>query len=137
MNYVYDSSFVAAMILPDENSEKIDAINDALDENDVVYIPQLFWYEIANIFRNLIKHKRFSTEEISHFFPMFSFIDFATDYEAAINYSKKIWNLGNIYNISAYDASYLELADRKKAILCTLDVDLNSAAKKHGVQVIK
>ena len=136
MTYVYDSSFVVAIIMPDENSHKIDNIHNALNEDDIVYIPQLFWYEVANIFRNLIRRKRFSVEEVSYFFPMFSFVDFTTDYETSINYSKKIWDLGNIYNISAYDAAYLELAERKKAVLCTLDENLKNTAKKHGVEVI-
>ena len=136
MNYVYDASFIIAIILPDENSPKIDKIHDALDENDEVYIPQLNWYETANVFRNLIRHNRFTADEVSYFFPMLSFVNFKTDFETSANYSKKIWELGNNYNLSAYDAAYLELANRKKAVLCTLDKDLLNAAEKHGVQTI-
>ena len=136
MNYVYDTSFIIAVILPDENNLIIDNIYDALDENDDVYIPQLSWYEIANVFRNLIRHKRFTEDEAVYFYPMLSFIEFKTDFETGVNYSKKLWELGNKYNLSAYDAAYLELADRKKAVLCTLDDDLLKAAKKHGVSTI-
>jgi len=122
--------------LPDENYSNIDMIYDALDENDDIYIPQLNWYETANVFRNLIRHNRFSEDEAAYFFPMLSFVNFITDFETGSAYSKKIWELGNIYNLSAYDAAYLELADRKKAVLCTLDKDLRNAAKKHGVKTI-
>jgi len=136
LNYVYDTSFIIAIILPDENNSKIDRIYDALDENDDVYIPQLNWYETANVFRNLIKHKCFTEDDVAYFFPMLSFVNFITDFETGVNYSKKIWKLGNDYNLSAYDAAYLELADRKKAVLCTLDDELLKAAKKHGVKSI-
>ena len=36
----------------------------------------------------------------------------------------------------SYDTAYLELADRKKAVLCTLDKELQTAAKRHGVMVL-
>jgi len=134
--YVYDASFIISIILPDENSVKFDGIHNALDENDDVYIPQLNWYETANVFRNLVRHNRFTEDETAHFFTMLSFVNFKTDFETGANYSKKIWELGNKYNLSAYDAAYLELADRKKALLCTLDENLQKAAKKHGVKVV-
>ena len=59
------------------------------------------------------------------------------DFETGIGYSQKLLRLCNDYNLSSYDAAYLELAERKKAVLCTLDDDLRAAAKKHGVAVIK
>ena len=135
MNYVYDASFIIAIILPDEDNYKTDIIHDALDDNDDVYIPQLNWYETANVFRNLIRHKRFTADEAAHFFSMLSFVNFKTDFESGVNYSKKIWELACNYNLSAYDAAYLELAERKKAVLCTLDDGLLKAAIKHGVKV--
>lgn len=136
MTYIYDASFIIAIILPDEINQTVDNIHNALDENDAVFIPHITWYETANIFRNLIIRKRFSADEVSRFIPMLSFVDLKTDSETGINYTRKIWQLGNDYNITAYDAAYLELAERKNAILCTLDVDLLKAAKKHGVRTI-
>ena len=41
------------------------------------------------------------------------------------------------YKMSSYDAAYLELAERKNAVLCTMDENLRSAAKKYGVAVLK
>jgi len=137
MTYVYDASYIMALIIPDENNPTIDIVHDALDETDEIFVPQLLWYEIANILKNLIRRRRFTSEEVSYFFPMFSFVNFSTDFEAGIIYSKKLWDLCNSYNLSAYDAAYLELAHRKKAILCTLDENLQNAAKKHGVKIIE
>jgi len=136
MFYIYDASFIIAIILPDEKNPKIDSIHDALDENDAISVPQLMWYEVANIFRKLIQRKRFSLDEVKHFFPMVSFISLITDFTTGINYSKKIWDIANNYNLSAYDAAYLELAERKNAVLCTLDERLNKAAREYGVTII-
>jgi predicted nucleic acid-binding protein len=42
--------------------------------------------------------------------------------------------LARRYKLSAYDASYLELALRRGIPLATLDEDLQKAAKKAGVK---
>jgi predicted nucleic acid-binding protein len=132
--YVYDASFIVTLIVPDEKNKKSDKIHRSTNE---IFIPQLLWYEIANIFMNLIRRKRFTFDEVKGFFSIISSLNTNTDFETGVDYSKKIWNLCNEYNLSAYNAAYLELAYRKKAVLCTLDDGLINAAKKHGVAVIK
>ena len=136
MIYIYDASFVGALIIPDEKNSAVDKANNAIDENDIICVPQLLWYEVANIFNNLLRRKRFGSDEITHLFKIISAINFTTDSETGVNYSMKIWDISNKYGLSAYDAAYLELAHRKKAILCTLDEDLINAAKTMGVRVI-
>ena len=136
MNYVYDSSFVGALVIPDEKNPKVDKIHKSTNENDALNVPQLFWYELANIFNNLIRRKRFTYERVLQFFPFVNSIRLITDFEYDVNYSQKIFRLCNDYSLSSYDTVYLELAERKKAVLCTLDVNLKNAAKKHGVAVI-
>ena len=136
MVYVYDASYVGALIIPDERNPKIDKLHKAVGEDDEIFTPQLLWYEIANIFINLNRRKRYTFEKVTNFFPMLSAVRLITDFETGVKYSDKICSLCNNYNLSAYDATYLELADRKKAVLCTLDKGLKTAAIKHGVKVI-
>jgi len=136
MNYVFDSSFVVAIIIPDEKDPNVIRTYKSLGENEEVYTPQLLWYETANVFKNLIRRKRYSTEEVLHLFPLLAAVRLTTDFENGTVYSQKIFHLCNDYNLSSYDAAYLELAQRKKAVLCTLDENLFIAAKKHGVTVL-
>jgi len=136
MSYVYDASFITAIIIPDEKKTKVVSIYKALEEDEEIYTPALFWYEAANVFNNLLRRKRYTSEEISHLFLLLDYVRLTTDYEHGTDYSKKIWNLCSDYNLSSFDAAYLELADRKKATLCTLDENLKIAAKKHGVPVL-
>jgi len=136
MNYVFDVSFVGTLIISDEQNTQTNSLYQKIKNNDDKYTPNLFWYEISNIFRNLLLRKRYSAEEVTLLFPMVESLGLITDFGSGISYSKKIWDLSNSSNLSVYDAAYLELADRKKAILCTLDEDLLNAAKKHGVQII-
>ena len=137
MVYVFDASFVGALIIPDEKNPKVDNMRAGIGEHEEIFIPQLLWYEISNIFKKILKRKRYSFNEVLQFFPLLDAIRLVCDAEAGIAYSQKLLRLCSDYNLSSYDAAYLELADRKKAVLCTLDDDLRAAAKKHGVQVIK
>ena len=137
MVYVFDSSFVGALIIPDEKNPKVDKIQMSIGENEEIFAPQLLWYEIANIFKNLIRRKRYTYDEVLEFFPLLAAVSLTIDYETGIAYSEKLLRLCNDYNISAYDAAYLELAKRRKAVLCTLDEGLEAAAKKYGATTLK
>jgi predicted nucleic acid-binding protein len=136
MVYVFDASFVGAVIIPDEKNQKVDRVHKNIDEYEEIYTPQLMWYEISNIFYNLIRRKRYTYEEVMKFFPLLAAVRLTCDNETGIVYSKKLLHLCNSHNISSYDAAYLELAERKNAVLCTLDDGLWAAAKKYGVAVI-
>ena len=137
MIYVFDSSFVCALIIPDEKNSHTDRLYAKIKNEEEKYAPQIIWYEIANIFKNLLRRRRCTYNEILQLFPSLNAIRFTTDSETGIDYSQKLLRLCNEYNISSYDAAYLELAARKKAVLCTLDDGLKIAAKKHGVAIIK
>jgi predicted nucleic acid-binding protein len=136
MVYVYDSSFIGTLVIPDEKNLQVEKIHASLAEDEKIFTPQLFWYEITNIFNNLLLRKRYAFEEIVPFFSTVSKVGLITDTETGVGYSQKLFYLCNDYRLSSCDAAYLELADRKKAVLCTLDRDLKKAAENHGVEVI-
>jgi predicted nucleic acid-binding protein len=136
MSYVYDASFVAALIIPDEKNPRAEKVHYAISEQDKIFTPQLIWYEMTNVFMNLLRRKRFTNGDISGFFLSLASFRLTTDFETGTRYSQKLLQLCNEYNLSSYDAAYLELAERKKAALCTLDNNLSIAAKKHGVTVL-
>jgi len=137
MVYVYDSSFVGSLIIPDEKNTRVIKLHASIGEDKDILIPQMFWYEIANIFMNLIRRKRYTYDDVYQFYTPLAALRLICDNESGINYAEKLLLLCNDYNISSYDAAYLELAGRKKAVLCTLDENLITAAKKHGVTVLK
>jgi len=133
--YVFDASFAGALIIPDEKNPSVDKIRANIGEDEEILVPQLFWYEIANIFKNIIRRKRYTFDEALNFFSPLTAIRLTCDFETGPGYSEKLLRLCNDYNLSSYDASYLELAERKRAVLCTLDENLKTAAKKRGVTV--
>ena len=137
MNYVFDASFVAALIIPDEKNPQVDRLYDTIENEDKRLSPHLLWYEIANVFMNLIRRKRHTYDEILRLFPIISNLQLTIDSETGIDYTQELLRLCNDFNLSSYDAVYLELAKRKRAVLCTLDKGLRAAAKKCGVAVLK
>ena len=137
MTYVFDSSFVGALIIPDEKNSQLDKMYSKIDNDDERYVPQLLWYEITNVFKSLILRRRFTVAEVMQFYPRLDAIKFICDYTTGTGYSERLLRFCNEYNLSSYDSAYLELAERKNAVLCTLDESLRAAAKKRGVSLMK
>jgi predicted nucleic acid-binding protein len=137
MVYIFDASFVGALIIPDEKKPEVVKMYAKIQNEDEKYTPHLLWYEIASIFNKLIRDTRFDYHEVQKLIPLLAALHLETDSVTGAAYSQKLLRLCNDYKLSAYDAAYLELAERKKATLCTLDKHLRTSAQKHGVTVIK
>jgi predicted nucleic acid-binding protein len=137
MVYVLDSSFIGAVIIPDEKNPRAEEMYMQIKNSDEKYVPHLFSYEMTNIFMNLMRRKRYTYDEVAQLIPVLFAIRITVDFERGSEYTAKLLRLCNEYNLSSYDAAYLELAERTNAVLCTLDEDLRVVAKKRGVAVMK
>jgi len=137
MIYVFDSSFIGALIIPDETNALVGKMYSKIENDDLRFTPYLVWHEITNMFMNLIRRKRFTFESVMEFYPLLEAFHLICDDATGVEYSKKLLRLCGDYKLSSYDAAYLELAERKKATLCTMDERLREVAKKCGVTVIK
>jgi len=137
MIYVLDSTFIGAQIVPDKKDPNVNKLYAKIKHDDEKHVPYLIWYEMTNIFKNLIYGKHYSYDKAIKFLPFLDAMQLTCDYAAGTDHLKKLLSLCNEYNLSSYDAAYLELAERKKAILCTMDNKLRVAAKKHGVAFLK
>jgi predicted nucleic acid-binding protein len=134
--YVLDCSFCASLLLPDEETEEYKKKIETISDSDEVVVPHLWWYEISNTLKNQIRRKRLEFNAAIELIPDFSSLIDATDFVFGTEYSEKLLSLAKDYNLSAYDAAYLELVLRKQAILGTLDDDLQAAAKLCGVTLL-
>ncbi|GHV82023.1 twitching motility protein PilT [Spirochaetia bacterium] len=137
MNYVLDCSFITPLVLTEDNSEAVKAEFNNIQETDTIYVPQLFWYEIANVMKKAIRKKRITRIDAITSMELLSDYDIHTDFEAGSLYSIVILDLAEKYDLYCYDASYLELAMRKGGVLGTNDNNLAAACKKAGVKTIE
>jgi predicted nucleic acid-binding protein len=133
VTYVIDSSFGAAHSLPDEQNDYVDSFFDGLTDQDVLSVPQLFWYEISNIFRNSVTRKRIEEKDVPAMLLGIENLNLQTDTISGSEYSASIFKLAREYSLTCYDAAYLELAIRTGAVVATLDGDLKEACIKAGL----
>jgi predicted nucleic acid-binding protein len=136
MTYIIDSSLGAAHSLPDEQNDRIDSFFDGLTEQDALVVPQLFWYEISNIFRNNVVRKRIEAEDVPAMLEGIEDLNLNTDTIRSADYSASLFKLACEYSLTSYDAAYLELAIRTQAVVGTLDDDLKKACVKAGLQTL-
>jgi predicted nucleic acid-binding protein len=136
MTYIIDSSWGAAHSLPDEQNYRIDSFFDGLTEQDVLMVPQLFWYEISNIFRNNVVRNRIGAEDIPAMLEGIEDLNLNTDAISGSSFSANLFKLAREYGLTAYDAAYLELAIRTQALVATLDDNLKEACIKAGLQTL-
>jgi len=72
--------------------------------------------------------------EILRFVALLEGLSILQDGPAVSDHVSNVLPLARVYDLSAYDAAYLELAIRHNAPLVTLDGDMRKAAKKAGVR---
>jgi predicted nucleic acid-binding protein len=135
-NVCFDASFAAALILPDEKTEPAEKCYTAISVWDTIFVPHLWWYEIGNILRKSVIRKRHTYDEVLTFFPQITALGATTDSALGALYTQKLFQLANDYELSVYDAAYLELSLRKHAVLCALDKGLRTAGISAGLTVL-
>jgi predicted nucleic acid-binding protein len=136
MVYVLDTSFCIPHVIPDEKTDFIECFFSSLKESDMLYVPQIWWYEIGNVLKKAVTRKRLEYTKaltLASDLPKFGV---STDSESGGPYTNALLRLARDYDITTYDAAYLELAARKGAVLGTLDQGLKAAALKHGVETL-
>jgi predicted nucleic acid-binding protein len=136
MVYVLDASFCAPHFLPDEKNESTGRFFASVGEDDTMYVPQLWWYEMGNILKKALMRKRIEYSAALELASGLASFNVITDTESGGAYAHALLKLAHDYDLTTYDAAYLELAGRKKAVLGTLDGNLKTAADKFGVKAL-
>ena len=136
MNYVLDSSFCGAFIMPDEKSTEVSDFFEAITADSVFHVPSLFWFEMSNLLNSAIRRRRITQHDILDLLNTVPHTKIYTDTSYGKEYSELITNLAVEYNLSSYDSAYLELAIRKDGMIGTLDENLSKACIKAGLKII-
>jgi len=135
MDWVVDSSIALALALPDEISEQADHFFRRITNGSVLWVPALCWYEIANALMGAQRRKRLTEGDRMRLIELYRMLPIRTDTVLDSDAMCRFHALAMEYELSAYDAAYLELAQRKGLGLATLHKRLHSAARKAGVRV--
>ena len=131
---VIDAAFAGAWILPDEHSRAADrALNSILEQNIELTVPDLWSYELTNMLLSACRRGRISEEQIYDAHRLIDGIPYRSYEQQAPLSRDRISRLAIRCGLSAYDAAYLELADRLQCPLMTSDRLLGRAARELGL----
>ena len=132
---VIDASVALSWVYSDEHSAASDALLGRIADQGAV-VPALWRLEIANALQVGIKRKRIDAAYRDSSIQIFLRLPIEIDLETNDYAWTTILQLANLYQITVYDASYLELALRRTLPLATRDQDLASAASSAGVVLL-
>jgi predicted nucleic acid-binding protein len=136
MAWVADGSVTLALILPEEASDAVEARLGAALRKEPALVPPLWWYEVSNALLTAVRRKRLTADEMEAALERLSNLPFDVDHLLDRVVAADIRRLAAAYDLTAYDAAYLELASRHRAALATLDDHLQRAARSAGLNVL-
>ncbi len=130
---VLDCSVTMSWLFADEASKKTDALLPLLIEQGAV-VPTLWHLEVANVLTQAQKRNRISAAQVAERISLLEQLPISVDSQTSQRGLREILVLATEYQLSSYDAAYLELAMRAAVPLATVDKALLKAASKAGVE---
>jgi predicted nucleic acid-binding protein len=134
---VIDASIVLEWLLVDARSAEAEAILVRMASEEF-WVPALFWLEVGNVLRSRIKRGRLDIAVRDALLARTRALGLRTDQMADPSGAGlgRCIALSDRFDLTAYDAAYLELALRLGADMGTFDADLAAAATNAGATVL-
>jgi predicted nucleic acid-binding protein len=135
MSFVLDNSIALAWCFEDEQTAPVMALLDRVAERGA-FAPALWPLEALNGLLMAERKKRLDASRRNSLAGFLRALPITLDGETADQAWTATIRLAERYRLSVYDAAYLELAQRRKLPLATLDQDLIKAARAAGMAVL-
>jgi predicted nucleic acid-binding protein len=133
---VLDCSVALAWYFPDENDTYANAVLDSFEDNRAV-APSIWTLEFLNAFVVAERRGRVTADHTTQCLTQVLALPIEHVLWNPEGTANRLLDLARIRNLSAYDASYLELAQRLALPLATLDEKLRSAAQVERIGLYK
>ena len=133
--WVLDTSMALAWGFPDESAPAADRFWDEVERGARLVVPALWWYECANALVVARRRDRLSEGQCRRMSALLASLPVET---AAVPSGVDLLRLQLVAvrsGLTAYDATYLDLAQTVAAGLATLDERLASAASDLGLTI--
>ena len=120
-----------------EKKSEADCADRALDalEPDGAVVPSLWYTEVANALLVGERRKIITPAQSIDYLSRLSRLPIVTDDDATASRRDLVMSLARQHSLSAYDATYLDLALRTSSEIATFDDDLASAMRSAGGKV--
>lgn len=130
--FVLDCSVTISWFMPDESFD-FNFLDQVAEEGAIV--PSLWSLEIGNVLLIAERKKRITLEQRQKAIHILSELPIVVDTMTPNHAWLETMELAERYNLTLYDASYLELSLRRSLPLATFDKSLKKAAELSGVSV--
>ena len=118
--------------LKESDQAYAEAVLQSLAETEAL-VPHLWHLEATNVLIGAEKRGDLKTGEVERFITQLEALPIQIDPLTSHQAFSRTLSLSRAYNLSSYDAAYLELAIREGLPLATLDRDLRKAAQRADV----
>jgi len=126
---VVDAARAASWLLPDESSAEGERILAAYENGELQFnMPGLWNYEVINALLVAHRRKRLDDEGFAEARELFGRIQGEFHEQTDAVCRRRIFHFAQKHQLTAYDAAYLELADRLQVPLYSLGDKLLKAA---------
>ena len=135
MRVVLDSSATLACVYPDETTQAMRELFDAVAE-DGALVPSLWRLEVANSLTMTVRRGRIDARFRAAALADLALLDIIVDRQTEAQAWTTTLDLADRFRLTLYDAAYLELARRHSLPLASLDEPLRNAAGGLGVALL-
>ena len=132
---ILDCSVAISWFIPDEFSKNSLDIRNKISEEGAI-VPTIWSLEVGNVLLISERRKRITKEQRQKALYILKDLPIKTDELTFKNAWFETIELAEKYNLTLYDACYLELVLRYNSILATFDNNLKQAAKLAGIVLL-
>lgn len=135
MAFVLDSSVALAWVLPDESNPTLDRLCDRLTD-DIALVPPVWPLEIGNVLLIAVKRGRLTVKDRIRLVRELRALPVEIDGTFTERSLEETLALAQKYDLTTYDASYIELALRRDVSLASLDNRLRKACLSAKISLL-
>lgn len=132
--FVVGNSVVMAWCFEDEASDYADRVLQCLEASEAV-VPAIWPLEVGNVLLVAERKRRLGKADVVRFLKLIGGLPISVEQESPERMLTDIIALAREFQLSTYDASYLDLAMRSGLPIATQDQMLLKAARKCSVPV--
>ena len=136
VSFVPDASTAIAWVHPAQATPGTDALLTQVEQGAEVVVPGLWFAEVANALLVLERRKRLTARERREALERLAQLQPILDVEGPPLAFSKTSELAARHGLSVYDATYLEVALRRRLTLASRDEQLCAASRKCGVKIV-
>jgi len=136
--FVLDASVALAWFIDNPIPPLAERLRRDLLSGDKAVVPALWHLEMANGFVMAERRRTLAARDVTRAMEEISFLlGPVIESDTDLLSMKQVLATARTFQLTAYDAVYIEISTRRELPLATLDQRLRAAASKAGVEVIR